>query len=94
VKLFWKWAYGAGSTAGFILTGFYIVMIVATVLAGVLYPSNDGLSWVLFVIVALPWSLFAPSLPFAAVGTLLNVALLYVLAAGVEFRVRRFHRQR
>lgn len=94
MKLFWKWAYGAGSTAGFILAGLYILIIVAAVLIGALYPSNDGLSWVVFVIVALPWSLFAPSLPFAAVGTLLNVDLLYVLAAGVEFRVRGFHRQR
>jgi hypothetical protein len=92
VKLFWKWAYCAGSKVGFIIVGLYALMTLGALLIGMLYPSNDGLSWVCFVIITLPWSVLGRSV--AVIGVLLNAIILYLLGAGIEFRAKRLHLHR
>jgi hypothetical protein len=92
MKLFWKWAYCAGSKVGFVLVGLYILMTLGAVLTGMLYPSNDGLSWVYFIIVTLPWNLLGRS--GAVIGVLLNAIILYLIGAGIEFRAKRLHLKR
>jgi hypothetical protein len=74
---------------GICLAGLYAIVVVAVYCLIRSSPPDDGLEWIPFVMLAMPWFRIAPELLIP--GLLLNAAILYGIGAFVQTRWRSAH---
>ena len=71
----------------------YILIVLAVFAATALAPHDDGMEWIPFVMLAMPWVRMGRAQEFLLPGLFLNVFILYLLGTVFEIARRRILRR-
>jgi hypothetical protein len=70
-----------------------IVVVVFTITLISTKPSNVGLDWIPFIMLAMPWFAMGQAQEFLLPGLIANVVILYLLGTFFEMARRRIFRR-